>query len=232
MHPLNAFHLPRTADGQVCVLNGVLRAAGRQALGATLHTIVMWGLGGPLAYLLGFRLQLGVVGLWMAPLSCTVLQAIVFHTVVGCWDWQRAVEAAQELVGGAEEEREEEDVGLAEDSGMSAGEWGLMGAADVEGEGDGVEGPLLWSLDEAASSSSAALAGHSAAVHSASAAVSKGSSMLIAGLREGVLAAGSVCGSPGGPFAPQRPRSFTARLQRSRPPGRPAGSGGGAPGDV
>lgn len=49
------------------MLNGILRAAGRQALGATLHAVVMWGVGLPVAYLLAFRLRWGVVGEGLQP---------------------------------------------------------------------------------------------------------------------------------------------------------------------
>lgn len=155
------------ADGQVCILNAVLRAAGRQALGAKLHAFVMWGLGLPAAYVLAFKLELGVLGertrvfkrhltlplgrlcprgvahrfalvgaaswileqeasdtiamrhpcptgslpdrtagLWLAPAGCTLLQAFVFHAVVGTWDWDKCAAAAQQLLVGQHEHEE------------------------------------------------------------------------------------------------------------------------------
>jgi len=106
-------HLP-TGDGQVAVLNAILRAAGRQALGATLHGVVMWGLGLPLGWLLGFHLRLGVLGLWTSPFLCTVLQTCVFHCVMGCWDWKAVAQQAAEAVEVYDGEVDEAEEGRGE----------------------------------------------------------------------------------------------------------------------
>lgn len=43
-----------------CVLNGILRACGRQALGARLQLMTYWVCGLPLAYWAAFKMGLGV----------------------------------------------------------------------------------------------------------------------------------------------------------------------------
>lgn len=82
-----------TGDGQVAVLNGLLRACGRQGYGAALNAFSYWCVGLPLGYWLAFRKDLGVLGLWMAPAVSTALQAVVLHVLVGCvlsWEAESA----------------------------------------------------------------------------------------------------------------------------------------------
>lgn len=64
-------------DGANAVLQGVLRAAGRQALGAVLNLSGYWLVGVPLAVVLGFKAHLGVVGFWTALLVTTSMQALL-----------------------------------------------------------------------------------------------------------------------------------------------------------
>ena len=54
---------------------GVLRAAGRQALGAALNLGSYWGVGLPTAYLLAVKAGLELRGLWGGLVTCTTLQA-------------------------------------------------------------------------------------------------------------------------------------------------------------
>ncbi len=53
---------------------GVMRGAGRQLLASILNLITYWGLGLPLAILLGVYFKLGVEGLWWALLITTSVQ--------------------------------------------------------------------------------------------------------------------------------------------------------------
>ena len=61
-------------DGMNCVLSGVLRGAGRQALGAALNLSTFWCMGLPLAGLLAFKAHLGITGLWAGLAATTMVQ--------------------------------------------------------------------------------------------------------------------------------------------------------------
>jgi hypothetical protein len=63
-----------TGDGLVALLGSVLRAAGRQSLGAALNLLGYWVVGLPIALALGFPLQMGVVGMWVGLASCAAVQ--------------------------------------------------------------------------------------------------------------------------------------------------------------
>lgn len=57
-----------------CVLGGVLRGAGRQALGAGLNLLTYWCMGLPLAGLLAFKAGWGIHGLWAGLAITTTVQ--------------------------------------------------------------------------------------------------------------------------------------------------------------
>ncbi|KAI8470091.1 MAG: mate-domain-containing protein [Monoraphidium minutum] len=87
------------ADGQVAVLSGLLRAAGRQTIGAALYFITYWVVGLPTGLLLGFHLGWGALGLWMGVASATALQAAAVHTWAALrLDWGREVARSQSTV--------------------------------------------------------------------------------------------------------------------------------------
>lgn len=81
----------------VAVLSSVLRASGRQAIGAVFNIAGYWGLCLPLAWLLGFHYQLGVLGFWIALSICTAVQAAAFGVLISRFDWYREVERARAL---------------------------------------------------------------------------------------------------------------------------------------
>lgn len=58
----------------VAVLSGVLRGSGRQTWGAALNLVGYWGVGCPMALLLGFWARLDVVGFWWGLATATSLQ--------------------------------------------------------------------------------------------------------------------------------------------------------------
>ncbi|GBF89389.1 MATE efflux family protein [Raphidocelis subcapitata] len=89
-------------DGINAVLQGVLRGAGRQLLGAGLNALGYWVLGVPFALLLGFKAGLGVVGFWAGLCATTSSQALLQAAVVARLDWRREAARARELVGGME----------------------------------------------------------------------------------------------------------------------------------
>lgn len=96
-------------DGQAAVLSGVLRGAGRQGIGAATSWCSYWLIGLPLAYLLGFKTELGVLGLRLSLAAACAVQALVLFVYTACRiDWVKEVARAQELVaadqGGAPED--------------------------------------------------------------------------------------------------------------------------------
>uniref|UniRef100_A0A7S0S1K1 Protein DETOXIFICATION n=1 Tax=Chlamydomonas leiostraca TaxID=1034604 RepID=A0A7S0S1K1_9CHLO len=86
------------ADGMNVVLNGVLRACGRQALGARLQLFSYWCVGVPLAYMLGVRSGMGTQGFLLAIGMTSFTQAAVATFVVSRFSWQEEVERSQKLL--------------------------------------------------------------------------------------------------------------------------------------
>jgi len=133
MRILPAAILGVIGDGQVAVLGGLMRAAGRQSTGALLHFITYWLVGLPLGCLLGFYLDWGALGLWMGVASATALQAVALHSWVALrLDWGHEVKRSEAIIEALldshaiadladEYEDEEVDVGAVE-AGGDAGE--------------------------------------------------------------------------------------------------------------
>lgn len=84
-------------DGMVAVLSAVLRASGRQAIGAMFNIAGYWCVCLPLAWLLGFHLQLGVLGFWIALTLATAMQAAAFGILISRFDWKAEVKRAAAL---------------------------------------------------------------------------------------------------------------------------------------
>lgn len=97
MLPLSCCLLLLAGDGMVAVLSSVLRASGRQAIGAAFNLGGYWGLCLPLAWLLGFRAQLGVLGFWCALTISTALQAVAFGVLISRIAWHKEVQRARVL---------------------------------------------------------------------------------------------------------------------------------------
>ncbi|GLI69686.1 hypothetical protein VaNZ11_014374 [Volvox africanus] len=101
---LTASLLPITAigtlgDGMNALLNnGVLRACGRQALGARLLLLSYWCCGLPGAYFAGFHLGLGVAGFVAAIGITSILQSLVVGILVSRWDWHTEVRKSQAIL--------------------------------------------------------------------------------------------------------------------------------------
>jgi len=84
-------------DGMVAVLSSVLRACGRQALGALMNVIGYWVICLPLAYLFGFVLGYGVLGFWIALTLSTAFQSVVFGVLIWRLNWDQEVVRARAL---------------------------------------------------------------------------------------------------------------------------------------
>ncbi|KAF8072612.1 DTX14 [Scenedesmus sp. PABB004] len=120
-------------DGQVAVLSGVLRGAGRQLTGAWANWISYWAVGMPVAWMLGAPRFAGW-GVWGLRAGLTVAvatQALILHALVATLDWGAEVARAQQLL---------------EDNGASGGE---AGGGEAAGDGSGLAEPLLRQADAA-----------------------------------------------------------------------------------
>eukprot|EP00879_Flechtneria_rotunda_P024520 GHRR01025996.1.p2 GENE.GHRR01025996.1~~GHRR01025996.1.p2 ORF type:complete len:167 (+),score=33.02 GHRR01025996.1:36-536(+) len=84
-------------DGMVAVLSSVLRASGRQAIGALFNIAGYWGVCLPLAYVLGFYYKMGVLGFWVALSLSTAMQAVAFGLLISRFDWHNEVKRALAL---------------------------------------------------------------------------------------------------------------------------------------
>ena len=129
------FFVTSLGDGQVAVLNGLLRACGRQGVGAACNVVSYWLVGLPAAYLLGFKAGLGVRGLWAAPAISIWVQALVLHVgTATCLDWEREAERAVRLAKQEDEGAGGEEVLLLD------GAEGVEGLADAAVVARGVGG--------------------------------------------------------------------------------------------
>jgi MATE family multidrug resistance protein len=90
----------------VAVLSAVLRASGRQAVGALMNIGGYWALCLPLAWFLGFRCHYGVLGFWIALTICTAVQAMAFGALISRFDWVHEVRRAQVLLASGHRARD------------------------------------------------------------------------------------------------------------------------------
>lgn len=84
------------------VLNGVLRACGRQALGARLQLFSYWCIGVPLAWLLGVKSGLGIQGFLTAIGLTSFTQATICGTIISRFKWSEEVERSQKILSDME----------------------------------------------------------------------------------------------------------------------------------
>ncbi|KAI8466628.1 MAG: mate-domain-containing protein [Monoraphidium minutum] len=85
-------------DSCVAVLGCVLRAAGRQGMGAALNIFGYWVIGLPLGLALGFPARLGVTGFWVGLATAAGVQAAVFLAVISRFDWHAEVARARAML--------------------------------------------------------------------------------------------------------------------------------------
>eukprot|EP00198_Chlamydomonas_reinhardtii_P003992 XP_001693328.1 MATE efflux family protein [Chlamydomonas reinhardtii] len=127
--------LPITAlntigDGMNCVLNGILRACGRQALGARLQLMTYWVCGLPLAYWAAFKMGLGVKGFVMAIGATSLAQSLLVGLLISRFNWDVEVRNSQQLLSTISSSGSSGSSGSADDaSGADEGAVGEQGAA-------------------------------------------------------------------------------------------------------
>ncbi|XP_007080849.2 multidrug and toxin extrusion protein 2 [Panthera tigris] len=82
-----------------CVYSGVLRGSGKQAFGAVVNTVMYYVIGLPLGIVLTFVVRMGIMGLWLGMLACSLLGAAAFAVYTTRMDWKLAAEEAQKHAG-------------------------------------------------------------------------------------------------------------------------------------
>ncbi|KAF5349339.1 hypothetical protein D9758_011758 [Tetrapyrgos nigripes] len=87
-------------DGNSAITAGILRARGKQILGALLNLSAYYVIGIPFGIWLAFRFDLGLAGLWIG-LTVSLIYCSFFGTIL-CWrtDWEREVEKVKERLRG------------------------------------------------------------------------------------------------------------------------------------
>ncbi|XP_014524557.1 protein DETOXIFICATION 29 [Vigna radiata var. radiata] len=94
------------------VLSGVAVGAGWQAAVAYVNIACYYLFGIPLGLLLGYKLEMGVTGIWSGMLSGTVLQTCVLFFMVYRTDWNKEASLAEDRIkqwGGNEDSRGKND---------------------------------------------------------------------------------------------------------------------------
>ncbi|GKU98971.1 hypothetical protein SLEP1_g11900 [Rubroshorea leprosula] len=92
---------------------GVLRGSARPSLGANINLGSFYGVGLPVAMLMGFGMDMGLLGLWLGLLAAQVVCSILMAVVVSRTDWPTQEKRARELTGVNEEAAEAEVEGNA-----------------------------------------------------------------------------------------------------------------------
>jgi len=85
-------------DGQGATIGGILRASGRQFTGALLNFSAHYIVGIPVGFILAFKFDMGLSGLWIG-----LVVALVYCTIVGIWlnfrtDWNFEVQKVCERI--------------------------------------------------------------------------------------------------------------------------------------
>ncbi|KAM4844365.1 multidrug and toxin extrusion protein 1-like [Thomomys bottae] len=82
-------------EGLACTSGGILRGTGNQKVGAIVNAIGYYVIGLPIGIALMFATKLGVIGLWLGIIICTVLQAVCFLAFISHLNWKQACQQAQ-----------------------------------------------------------------------------------------------------------------------------------------
>lgn len=83
-------------DGVNASIGGMLRGIGRQEIGAKYNLLSYWGIGMPLAYMLGIPLGWGIAGLWTGLATCASVNGIIMFLVLRRVEWGLEVARANE----------------------------------------------------------------------------------------------------------------------------------------
>ncbi|XP_027346500.1 protein DETOXIFICATION 49-like [Abrus precatorius] len=93
---------------------GMLRGSARPTLGANINLVSFYIVGLPVALLMGFVFDLGLLGLLLGLLAAQIVCAIVMVVVLARTDWTEQANRARELVGEINEDNGENNEGIEE----------------------------------------------------------------------------------------------------------------------
>jgi MATE family multidrug resistance protein len=87
-------------DALACLVNGLLRGLGKQKVGGWVNLGVYYTWAIPLSLLLTFGpLKLGLLGLWVGPLSGLGIVTVIITLYLKWSNWQKAVDEARARKG-------------------------------------------------------------------------------------------------------------------------------------
>ena len=79
-------------DGTTAISSGALRGCGRQFIGAVIMFFGYYVLALPIGIPLALLTPMKVLGMWLGLILGTLLEAVVFMTLVLCTNWTREAE--------------------------------------------------------------------------------------------------------------------------------------------
>ncbi|XP_044480309.1 protein DETOXIFICATION 48-like [Mangifera indica] len=86
---------------------GALRGSARPTLGANINLVSFYGVGLPIAIMMGLVMNMGLIGLWLGLLAAQAVCAVVMVGVLIRTDWMVQAERARELTSTAMEDEAE-----------------------------------------------------------------------------------------------------------------------------
>eukprot|EP00123_Amoebidium_parasiticum_P011426 comp20707_c0_seq1/m.27002 comp20707_c0_seq1/g.27002 ORF comp20707_c0_seq1/g.27002 comp20707_c0_seq1/m.27002 type:complete len:522 (-) comp20707_c0_seq1:512-2077(-) len=86
-------------DGTQATASGILRGCGRQSVGAILNAVCYYGIGLPLGYYFGFKLDHKTRGLWEGMFIALIIVCSVMVYMTLNTDWEKQVRLAHERLG-------------------------------------------------------------------------------------------------------------------------------------
>ncbi len=70
------------------VFNGIIKGLGKQKMTSVIVIIVLYPVNIPMAYMFGFVINYGLLGLWYAQFTSIILLAISYTIILLCLDWE------------------------------------------------------------------------------------------------------------------------------------------------
>lgn len=80
------------------MLKGIIKAKGIQKKAAKVHLLTHWGIFPTLTYLFAFRMELGIVGLWLAKIGLECSLVVCYTLIINSVSWAESAEQAQRRI--------------------------------------------------------------------------------------------------------------------------------------
>ena len=72
---------------------GIIRASGKQYIGAILTGVAYMLIGIPISYVCGFIYDLDNTGLWVGPTVAVAFNTICYNIIIVCMDWEKLIKS-------------------------------------------------------------------------------------------------------------------------------------------